>query len=91
MPYMTTQTFIKKRPYLCWYVKDLSKLSDKSVLEHTLNYGTMSDVQSLIKLLGMNKSSKLFASLAKAKRQNLRPQTKNYLKLYFAQYDKRSK
>lgn len=87
---MTLQTYIKKRPYLCWYVKDLAKLSDRSVLEHTLNYGTMNDVKALIKLLGISKSSKLFNGLAKAKRQNLRPQTKNYFKLYFAKYDQSS-
>ena len=85
---MTIKSYIKKRPYLCWYVKDLTKISDRSVLEHSLNYGTMSDVRTLIKILGIERSSKLFSSLASAKRQNLRPQTKNYFKLYFAKYDK---
>jgi len=31
--------FIKKRPYLIWYVKDLGKLSEASIVEHGLNYG----------------------------------------------------
>lgn len=85
---MSIKDYLKKRPYLCWYVKDLSKLSDRSALEHTLNYGTMNDVRAIINLIGMEKCSKLFASLASAKRQNLRPATRNYFKLYFAKYDK---
>ena len=52
---MTIHKFIKKRPYLVWYVKDLSKLSEESIVEHVLNYGNWDDVQKMIKILAIKK------------------------------------
>jgi hypothetical protein len=34
------QKILQKKPYLAWYVKDTSKLSEESMFEHILNYGT---------------------------------------------------
>jgi len=55
---MSIYQFIKKRPYLVWYVKDLSKLSEESIVEHVLNYGDWDDVQEMIKILGIKKPLK---------------------------------
>lgn len=54
---MTINQFIKKRPYLIWYVKDLSKLDESSIVEHVLNYGDWDDVREMIKILGMQKTA----------------------------------
>ncbi len=48
---MTIKTFIKKRPYLIWYVKDLDNISEDSVVEHVLNYGNFDDFKGLIRIM----------------------------------------
>jgi hypothetical protein len=83
---MTTTQFIKKRPYLVWYVKDLSKLSDASILEHTLNYGDWDDVQKLLKIMGIKKAAKIFKERISGTRCNYRPEIKRYFNLYFKKY-----
>ena len=86
---MTIHEFIKKRPYLIWYVKDLDKLSEASIVEHVLNYGDWDDVQEMIKILGLEKTAKIFREKSapdKFCRQNYRPEIKNYFQLYFHKY-----
>ena len=83
---MTINEFIKKRPYLVWYVKDLSKLNEASIVEHVLNYGNWDDVQEMIKILGMQKTADIFREKSrpdKFGRQNYRPEIKYYFNLYF--------
>lgn len=83
---MTTVEFIKKRPYLVWYVKDVSKLSDASILEHTLNYGDWDDVQTLLNIMGLKKAAKIFREQTSRARCNYRPEIKHYFNLYFKKY-----
>lgn len=83
---MTIHQFIKKRPYLVWYVKDLDKLSEASIVEHVLNYGDWDDVQEMIKILGLKKTAKIFRAKSKQERSNYRPEIKNYFQLYFNKY-----
>jgi len=88
---MTIHEFIKKRPYLVWYVskKDLNKLDEPSIVEHVLNYGDWDDVQGMIKILGMEKVATIFRRKSmpdKFGRQNYDPQVKNYFQLYFNKY-----
>lgn len=86
---MTIHDFIKERPYLVWYVKDLSNLSEESIVEHVLNYGDWNDVQEMVKILGMGKTAKIFREESapdKFGRQNYRPEIKNYFQLYFNKY-----
>lgn len=78
--------FIEKRPYLVWYVKDVGKLSEESIVEHVLNYGDWDDVQEMIKILGMEKTAKIFQEKSEIPRSNYRPEIKNYFKLYFQKY-----
>ena len=83
---MTIHQFIKKRPYLVWYVKDLDKLDNASIVEHVLNYGDWDDVQEMIKILGMKKTAKIFREKStpdKFGRQNYAPRAKRYFTLYF--------
>ncbi|MFH1233142.1 MAG: hypothetical protein V1649_00620 [Patescibacteria group bacterium] len=83
---MTIHQFIKKRPYLIWYVKDLNKLSEESIVEHVLNYGDWDDAQEMIKILGIKKTAKIFRIKSQQKRTNYRPEIKNYFQLYFNKY-----
>lgn len=78
--------FIKDRPYLIWYVKNLEKLSDESIVEHTLNYGDWDDVQKLIKIMGIKKIGAIFKKQVKQKRCNYHIKSKNFFSLYFKKY-----
>lgn len=80
------QKFIKQRPHLVWYVKDLENLSQNSVVEHTLNYGRWEDIEELIKIMGIKKMSKIFKEQTKQKRSNYDKKIKNYFELYFKKY-----
>ena len=89
---MTIHQFIKKRPYLVWYVKDLTSLSEESIVEHILNYGDWDDVQEMIKILGMEKTAGIFRKRSapdRFGRQNYRPEIKNYFNLYFNRHAQR--
>jgi len=86
---MTIHQFIKTRPHLIWYVKNLDKLSEASIVEHVLNYGDWDDVQKMIKILGMEKTAKIFRAKSKPSkmgRQNYAKLTKNYFTFYFNKY-----
>ncbi len=80
------KNFIKKRPYLIWYVKDVKQLSDESIMEHTLNYGDWDDVQKLIAIMGIKKMARIFEKQTNRKRINYDNKIKNYFDLYFKQY-----
>ena len=83
---MDIHQFIKKRPYLIWYVKNLDKLSEDSIVEHVLNYGDWDDVQEMINILGIKKTAQIFQEKSEQPRSNYRPEIKNYFKLYFHKY-----
>jgi hypothetical protein len=83
---VTIHAFIKKRPYLVWYVKDLDNLSEASIVEHVLNYGDWDDVQEMIKILGMRKTAKIFREKSALPRSNYRPEIAHYFQLYFNKY-----
>lgn len=86
---MTIHQFIKERSYLVWYVKDLDKLDEASIVEHVLNYGDWDDVQTMIKILGIEKVAQIFRLKSmpdKFGRQNYRPEIKHYFQLYFNKY-----
>ncbi len=83
---MTINQFIKKRPHLVWYVKDLDKLSEESIVEHVLNYGNFDDVKKMFKILGIKKTASIFKKQIKRKRNNYTPKVANYFNLYFNKY-----
>lgn len=78
--------FIKKRPYLIWYVKNYDKLADESIVEHTLNYGDWEDVQKLLSILGVKKVAEIFRKQISGWRTNYDKKIKNYFSLYFNKY-----
>lgn len=83
---MTVQDIIKNKPYLAWYVKEPMNLSEVSVLEHVLNYGNWSDVQTFINLKGLKATKALFKQGLNMKRSNYLPEIKYYFTHYFQKH-----
>lgn len=86
---MTLTDFTKKRRQLWWWVKDTKGLSEESIVEGVLNYGTWDDVQSLFKILGLKEAAAIFrrrSKKSKVGRQNYRPEVINYFTLYFKKH-----
>jgi hypothetical protein len=80
---MKPQDIIKKKPYLAWYVKDPSKLSDEAVLEHVLNYGNWDDVQQYFHLKGLKETARIFTVTAGRQRSNYLPEIQHFFSNYF--------
>ena len=78
--------FIKKRPQLVWYVRDLNVLSDGAIVEAVLNYGNWDDVKELIRIIGVKKTADIFNRQIRQKRVNYDAKILNYFKLYFSKY-----
>jgi hypothetical protein len=87
---MTIQTYAQNKPYLFWSTNNIAHLSDEAVVEGILERGDFDDVQKIIKIMGINKVSKIFFHLTGKKRNNLSPKTINYFKLYFNKYASRN-
>lgn len=85
---MRVQDLIKQKPYLLWFTKNYKELSDASVVEAVLNYGDWSDVQKVIKILGVKKTALIFKNQINKKRVNYNDITKNYFTLYFEKHAK---
>lgn len=83
---MSLENFIKKRPYLFWYIKDKEKISPEVAVEQILNFGDFKDVKMLIKIIGLKETGEIFKKQVKKKRCNYRPEIKNYFSLYFKHY-----
>lgn len=84
----TPQEFIKQRPYLVWYAKDIDRLNNESIVEHTLNYGNWDDVNELFGIIGIKKTATIFNKQIRQKRVNYDAKIINYFKLYFSRYAK---
>jgi len=82
------QEYIKKHPYLIWWVKQYDKLDDEAIVEAILNYGDWDDVQFIIKTLGIKEVATIFRDQTSPKRIrcNYFPKIKHYFALYFARY-----
>ncbi|MFH0951481.1 MAG: hypothetical protein V1765_03350 [bacterium] len=83
---MTIRQFIKQRPQLMWYIKDLDQVSEASIVEHVLNYGDWDDVEKMFKILTIKNTARIFRQQIKNQRNNYDPKIKNYFKLYFEKY-----
>lgn len=86
---MNIHDFVKKRKHLVWYTNDFDDLPEESIVEAVLNYGDWNDVQTLIKILGIKKTAKIFRAKSKPSkigRCNYSDKTKNYFTLYFNKY-----
>lgn len=80
------QELVKDKPYLMWYSKNYDNLSEKSIVESVLNYGSWKDFLQLEKIYGTSSLSVYFDQIINKKRVNLKPQTINYFTNYFKTY-----
>lgn len=78
--------FIKERSHLIWFTENYEELSEEAIVEAVLNYGSLDDFRSLVKILGIKKVAFLFEKGANQKRTNYKPEIKNYFSLYFKKY-----
>ena len=83
---MEIRDFAKKRPHLFWYIQDFENLSEEAIVEAVLNLGNWQDTQKLIEIMGMKKTAEIFKKRIAEKRNNYRPEIKNYFELYFKKY-----
>ncbi|MFZ2975203.1 MAG: hypothetical protein WA055_01060 [Candidatus Moraniibacteriota bacterium] len=83
---MEIRNFAKKRPHLFWYIQDFESLSEEAIVEAVLNLGNWKDTQELIEILGIKKTAEIFKKRTARKRNNYRPEIKNYFELYFKKY-----
>lgn len=74
---------LAKKPYLTWYVADKTNLSEKSILEHILNYGDWDDYLLTERTFGVQKTKELFQDMIHKSRINLRKKTVAYFSRYF--------
>lgn len=58
---------------LWWWVADVTKLSDESILEGVMNYGDWKDFLQLKQWWGLDKIRLLFGKMTTQRRVNLRP------------------
>jgi hypothetical protein len=88
--FMTIESFVKEKPYLFWYIKDLEGLSRESIVEHVLNYGDFDDFKKTVEIMGIDEIAEIFRKQLENKRINYRPEIKNYFTLYFDKYAPRN-
>jgi len=77
--------FVQK-PYLAWDIKDPKSLSEKSMLEHLINYGDWDDILNTIQILGIEKTTTIFNESISNPRNNFSPKTINFFKLFLPRY-----
>ena len=80
---MTKEKFISKKTALFWDAKHPESLSDASVVEKILNYGDFDDVLELFSVYNKEKVAHIFFEQTNDKRNNYRPEIRNYFNLYF--------
>jgi len=72
-----------KNRKLIWGVPSKARLSAEKITESIISHGDWSDVQELISLLGKKKIASIFFEQIESLRNNYRPATINFFKLYF--------
>lgn len=79
------KTFIREKSYLFWYIPNSEKenISPELLVETILNYGTMDEIKSLIKIMGIKKMSDIFFSATGRKKLNYYPEIYNFFSLFF--------
>jgi hypothetical protein len=80
--------FIRQHSDLFWYTPADKKedIGPDLLLETILNYGTLDDIRSLLKIWGIGEAAKVFYSAEGRKKLNYFPEIYNYFSLYFKKY-----
>ena len=79
------KAFIRQNSSLFWYTPDNKKeeISPEFLVETILNYGSLDDVKTLLKLMGTNEVAKIFFSAEGRKKMNYYPEVYNFFSLFF--------
>ena len=82
------KAFIHKNKALFWYTPEDKKenISLEFLVETTLNYGTLNEIKTLIRILGVQKTAQIFFSLEGRKKLNYYPEIYNFFSLFFSRY-----
>jgi len=82
------KAFIREKSSLFWSVPEDKKeeVSPGLLVETILNYGTMDDVRTLFRLMGIEEVSRIFFNAKGRQKLNYYPQIYNYFSLLFKKY-----
>jgi len=82
------KTFIHEHRDLFWYTPEEMKeeISPDLLVETILNYGNLSEIKSLIRIMGMKEIARIFFSADERKRLNYYPEIYNFFSLLFSRY-----
>lgn len=75
--------FVREKPYLFWYIKNPTEVSDRVLVEQILNYGDWHDFKLLESEMGREHLAQVFWDSSSLQRHNYRSRTKNFFTLYF--------
>jgi len=86
------KAFIREHSHLFWYTPEDKKedISHELLVETILNYGNLTDIKSLIKIIGIKEISRIFFSAKGRKKLNYYPEIYNFFSLYFKNYAQRN-
>jgi hypothetical protein len=80
------KAFIREKSNLFWYTPGNKKeeISPELLVETILNYGTMDEIKTLIKIMGIKEMSRIFLSADGRKKLNYYPEIYNFFSLFFS-------
>lgn len=79
------QRFIQEHSYFWWWVPEKAKqnLNLSSIVEATLNYGSLDDIKQLFDLVGIESVADIFRQQTRQLRTNYSPRAKQFFSIYF--------
>ena len=80
------KAFICRNSNLFWYTPGDKKenISPEYLVETILNYGSMDEIKTLIKIMGIKEISRIFFSARGRQKLNYYPEIYNFFSLFFA-------
>jgi len=80
------KTFIRRNSNLFWYTPGDKKedINPDLLVETILNYGSMDEIKTLIKIMGIKEISRIFSSARGRQKLNYYPEIYNFFSLFFA-------
>ena len=82
------KAFIRQNSSLFWYTPDDKKeeISHEFLVETILNYGDLKNIKTLLRIMGIEETSRIFFSAEGRKKLNYYPEVYNYFSLLFSRY-----
>jgi hypothetical protein len=79
------KAFIRRNSNLFWYTPDSKKedISPEFIVETILNYGSLDEIKTLIKIMGIKEMSGIFFGAKGRKKLNYYPEIYNFFSLFF--------